>query len=89
MKQIQNEDLMKIYEEFKGKGGNPEAESVCVDSKLDKETISIWSSKSDVARIIKRCEKGIISARKLGDGIQFEIDRNYFRGIEYCLSVGN
>ena len=75
--------LKELKTQFKGKGGDPEAESIVIDSNFDKKdgTVSVWSNKMDVAKIIDRCEKDIISFAVQGNGVSFVIDRKAFRGV--------
>lgn len=90
-------ELLKFYSQFKGKGGNPECESVLVDSNGDKDytcngkapegCVSIWSNKKDAALIIERCGPAIVKFEELGDGVQFWIMRSAFRGIEYAFKI--
>lgn len=87
----QPKDLDALYIMFKGKGGGPEAESVVVDSKLDKDTVHVYSGKHDVAKLIERCRNCIVSYKVTYDtdgnpiGCDLEIKRKVFRGIYYCF----
>ena len=84
---MKKESLDEVMEKFKGKGGNPESETVLIDSNLDKIDgfVSVWSNKADAAKIIARCKNNIKSYRTVGNGIQLEIDRRAFRGIVYAF----
>jgi alpha-mannosidase len=75
--------LKDLKTHFKGKGGGPESESHVLDSNMDKKDgyVYVYSDKADVAKIIDRCEKSIISYSFLGSGVQFKIKREAFRGI--------
>lgn len=79
MKELTLDDVL---EQFKGKGGNPEAESILNDSNFDKKegTVSFWSNKADAAKVIERCRNSIISFMMVGCGVQLTIDRKAFRG---------
>ena len=75
--------LDELYAMYKGKGGGPESESIIIDSNIDRKDgyVSIWSNKGDVAKIIERCKKDIISFEYKGDGVNFNINRKAFRGV--------
>jgi hypothetical protein len=76
--------LQEIKAHFKGKGGGPDGESHIIDSNFDKKQGFVWvySTTKDAAKIIDRCENGILDYRFLdAEGIQLKIDRKYFRGI--------
>ena len=81
-----NLSLDELLEKFT-KSGNLECESVLVDSNADKKMnyVSIWSNKSDVSKIIKRCRNDIKDYEIVGDGVMFRIDRKAFRGIQFAL----
>lgn len=83
-KEISLDEILELY---KGKGGNPESESVLVDSNLDKKAgfVSVWSNKNDAAKIISRCRDSIVFFEMVGDGVQLHIDRKAFRGMVYCF----
>ena len=73
----------EAYNRFKGKGGNPESESILNDSNGNKQEgiVYFWSNKCDIAKIIDKCGKAIKSCEVVGDGIQFTIERRAFRGM--------
>ena len=77
----------EILNLFKGKGGDPESESVLLDSNHDKKDgfVSFYSNKSDAAKVIERCKEGIISFELIGDGVQLKIDRKWFRGMVFAF----
>jgi len=74
--------LDQVLEQFKGKGGDIEAESILNDSNWDKKegTVSFWSNKADAAKVIERCRNSIISFCLEGAGVHLIIDRKAFRG---------
>mgnify|MGYP001582756570 CR=1 FL=1 len=78
---------IKKFEEianlFRGKGGNEEAESLINDCNSDKKDgyVTVWSNKSDAAKIIDRCKNDIQEIIPQGDGVQIVINRRAFRGI--------
>lgn len=80
-------NLDDVIKQFKGKGGDPEAESILNDSNSDKKEgyVSFWSNKSDAAKVIERCKNSIINCEVIGDGVQLTIDRKAFRGLVYCF----
>lgn len=84
-------NLDEVFNMFKGKGGGPDAESILNDSKLDKDTVSVWSCKHDVSKIIERCGKDIKSFQVTfttegePSGCLLEINRKVFRGIVYAF----
>ena len=53
----------EIHDLFKGKGGDDESETILNDTNFDKKngSVFVYSNKSDAAKIIKRCKKGIKS----------------------------
>ncbi len=81
--------LKQIKLRYKGKGGGPEAESHVCDSKLDREDniVRVYSTTSDVAKILDRCGSAIVSVKDDGEGVALEIDRSAFRGIAYAFKV--
>ncbi len=83
MTETKKPSIDEILASFKGKGGNPESESIIVDSNHDKKEgfVSVWSNKADAAKIIERCRNSIKDYYLLGDGVQLVIDRKAFRGI--------
>lgn len=78
--EISLNDIVKM---FKGKGGDPEAETIINDSNGDKKngSVFVWSNKNDASKIVERCKNSIKSCKLVGDGVQLEIDRKAFRGI--------
>lgn len=87
----QPKNLDEVHTLFKGKGGGSDAEAILNDSKHDKDTVSVWSCKHDIAKIIERCGKDIKSFKVTFDlvgeptGCQLEISRKVFRGIVYAF----
>ena len=80
----QKPTLKQIKDHFKGKGGGPEGETHVIDANADKKEGFVWvySSKSDAAKIVERCEKSILEYNFLDShGIQFKIYRKAFRGV--------
>lgn len=80
--------LEELAKSFKGTGGS-EKETVLVDCYADRGDgyVTVWSNKSDVSKIVKRCEKSIIDYEIRGDGILFYIDRKSFRGVVSAFKV--
>jgi hypothetical protein len=83
------QEINEIKLRYKGKGGGPEAESHVCDSKLDKDDniVRVYSTTSDVAKILDRCGSAIVSVKDDGEGVALEIDRSAFRGISYAFKV--
>lgn len=82
-------ELKQIAKQFKGKSGGPEAESILVDSNMDKKDgfVSVWSNRHDLTKIIERCGPAIVSYKVMGDmnkggGVQLLIKRSAYRGIQ-------
>lgn len=75
--------IEQIYENFKGKGGHPESETILNDNNSDKKDgfVVLWSNKVDAAKIIERCKADIISFKMVGDGVQLQVARKAFRGV--------
>mgnify|MGYP003128966965 CR=1 FL=1 len=75
---------------FKNRKGDGEAETILTDNNGDKRennTVSIWSSTSDISKIAQRCKGSIKNIRIEGDGAFLDIDRKAFRGVEYAFKI--
>ena len=73
----------QVIKEFKGKGGNDEAECVLIDNNADKKDgyVSVWGCNHNIAKVAERCRNSIISIRGNRDGVSIDIKREAFRGV--------
>ena len=86
------QNIDDVYLIFKGRGGSPEAESIVNDSKFDKDFVTIWSSKHDIAKIIERCRNSILDWKVSYEndkivGCELKIKRSAFRGSYYAFKT--
>mgnify|MGYP003140264327 FL=1 len=82
-----NEQIDKIIEKFKGKGGDEEAECILVDNNMDRKEafVSVWGCNHNIAKIADRCRNDIIEIDENCDGVSFKIHRRAFRGVVYAF----
>jgi len=77
----------EVIKNFKGKGGDPESESIIIDNNTDKKDgyVTVWGCNHNIAKIAERCRNHIISIRGNKDGVSLQIDRKAFRGLVYAF----
>ena len=80
--------LESLAKYFSGKGGSfDEGESHVVDAN-SLETISVFTNRSDLPKIVKRCGNKIRSWRGTEEnGVMLEVERSAFRGISYAFKI--
>lgn len=82
-----NQHLLDLIEQYKGTGGDADAESVIIANKRDITDgyVRVSSSNKDVAHIAKRLSNHILEVTETKGQVQFLIDKKYFRGIKYAF----
>ena len=80
-------DVDEVIKNFKGKGGDPEAESIIIDNNTDKKDgyVTVWGCNHNIAKIAERCRKHIIKIEGDQDGVSLIIFRKAFRGLVYAF----
>ena len=73
----------QVIKEFKGKGGDEEAECILIDKNPEKKegSVSVWGCNHNIAKVAERCRNSIISINGTSDGVELRIKREAFRGV--------
>jgi hypothetical protein len=79
--------IKELREQFSGKGGDQESESILVDANADKKEgfLTVWSDNATIAKILDRCGSLVLDYHKQGGGYSLKIDRRAFRGLAYSF----
>ena len=82
-----DEQIDRIIENYKGKGGDEEAECILIDNNTDKKEgyVSVWGCNHNIAKIAERCRKDIITIDENCGGVSLTIKRRAFRGVVYAF----
>jgi hypothetical protein len=82
-----DEQIDRIIENYKGKGGDEEAECILIDNNADKKEgyVSVWGCNHNIAKIAERCRKDIITIDENCGGVSLTIKRRAFRGVVYAF----
>jgi len=84
------ENVKKIAERFKGKGGGPDAESAVNAHKGDiKEGyVTFWSDNSDITNLLNRSRRYVLSITDFGETVCIRMDKRGFRSFIHSFKVG-
>jgi len=83
--------LKELEERFKGRGGDPDAETHVSNNKLDMKDGFVWfgSDNCDVANLIKRSAKYILEVHDGEFNVHFKMSRDGFRSCVHAFKVGH
>lgn len=79
--------LKEVREQYHGKGGDSESESILVAANADKRDgfVTIWSDNNDISKILDRCSTMVLEYTEQGGGYAIKIDRKAFRGLSFAF----
>jgi hypothetical protein len=87
MSETIEQQINRIIAEYKGKGGDEEAECILIDNNMDRkeEFVTVWGCNHNISKIANRCRKNILRIDEDGSGVSLYIHRRAFRGVVYAF----
>jgi|ETNvirenome_6_85_1030632.scaffolds.fasta_scaffold01475_13 hypothetical protein len=87
MSETTEQQINRIITEYKGKGGDEEAECILIDNNMDKKEkfVTVWGCNHNISKIAARCRKDILKIEEDGSGVSLFIHRRAFRGVVYAF----